>query len=70
MAFDPEHASMFGDSISDIAGARNANIPVVGVPFGYTDKPIAELNPDLVIETWHDIDVAGIERLISAFHAA
>ncbi|MEM1366245.1 MAG: HAD-IA family hydrolase, partial [Pseudomonadota bacterium] len=40
---NPNRAIMFGDSISDIAGARDAGVPVVGVPFGYTDKPIAEL---------------------------
>ncbi|MEM1365252.1 MAG: HAD hydrolase-like protein, partial [Pseudomonadota bacterium] len=68
-AGNPNRAIMFGDSISDIVGARDAGVPVVGVPFGYTDKPIAELKPDLVIETWREIDVATIERLVSTFHA-
>ncbi|MEO0496692.1 MAG: HAD hydrolase-like protein [Pseudomonadota bacterium] len=67
---DPHRAIMFGDSISDIDGARSAGMPVVGVPFGYTDKPIAELKPDLVIEKWQQIDVAAIERLVSAHSVA
>ena len=31
---------MVGDSKTDIDTARNANIPVVAVDFGYTDKPV------------------------------
>lgn len=67
---DPRQAIMFGDSVSDVAGARSAGIPVIGVPFGYTDVPIAELKPDLVIEIWHDISVDKIEQLISEHRSA
>jgi phosphoglycolate phosphatase len=42
-------AIMVGDSGPDIGVARRAGIPVVGVTFGYTDVPIAELKPDAVI---------------------
>jgi len=37
---------MVGDAGPDVGVARRAGIPVVGVTFGYTDVPIAELNPD------------------------
>ena len=41
--------AMVGDSITDIAAAQNAKIPVVAVDFGYTDTPVRELGPDRVI---------------------
>lgn len=47
---DPRLAVMVGDSNTDITTARKAEIPVIGVPFGYTDTPVAQLNPDLVVE--------------------
>lgn len=40
---------MVGDSGPDVGVARRAGIPVVGVEFGYTEIPIAELKPDIVI---------------------
>ncbi len=45
----PGRSVMVGDSITDIATAKAAAIPVVAVDFGYTDKPVAELGPDRVI---------------------
>jgi phosphoglycolate phosphatase len=42
-------AVMIGDSRTDIVTARNAGIPAIAVPFGYTDVPVRELGPDLVI---------------------
>lgn len=45
----PEHAVMVGDSVNDIAAAKAANIPVVAVNFGYTDRPVHEFDPDIVI---------------------
>ncbi|MBQ0824299.1 phosphoglycolate phosphatase [Microvirga terrae] len=47
---DPGRAVMVGDSRTDIVTAKNAGIPVVAVPFGYTDVPVRELGPDLVID--------------------
>ena len=32
------------------ADPRTAGIPVVAVPFGYTDVPVEELEPDVVIQ--------------------
>src|SRR5215470_4289027 len=42
-------AIMVGDAGTDVGAARRAGIPVIGVTFGYTDVPIAELKPDRVI---------------------
>src|SRR5213595_2813883 len=40
---------MVGDAGPDIGVARRAGVPVIGVGFGYTDVPIAELKPDRLI---------------------
>jgi phosphoglycolate phosphatase len=40
---------MVGDAGPDIGVARRAGVPVIGVTFGYTEVPIAELKPDLLI---------------------
>ncbi len=45
----PQSSVMVGDSRTDIATAKNARIPVVAVDFGYTDVPVAQLAPDVVI---------------------
>ena len=42
-------AIMVGDAGTDIGVARRAGVPVIGVEFGYTDVPIAELKPDRLI---------------------
>ncbi|AWB23186.1 phosphoglycolate phosphatase [Methylobacterium currus] len=47
---DPARAVMVGDSRTDVATAKAAGIPVVAVPFGYTDVPVEELEPDVVIQ--------------------
>jgi phosphoglycolate phosphatase len=44
-----DRAVMVGDSIVDIEAARSAKVPVVGVSFGYSPVPIADLKPDRVI---------------------
>lgn len=46
---------MVGDSITDIATARAAKIPVVAVDFGYTDTPVTELAPDRVISHFSEL---------------
>jgi phosphoglycolate phosphatase len=52
---DRSRAVMIGDSLTDIATARAAEIPVVAVPFGYTDRPVHELGPDRVIEHFDEL---------------
>ena len=46
---DTAHAVMVGDSMTDVATARAANIPVIAVDFGYTEIPPAELGADRLI---------------------
>ena len=46
---DPRRAVMVGDSDTDVRTARAARIPVIGVPFGYTDVPMRDLGPDALI---------------------
>jgi phosphoglycolate phosphatase len=46
---DPARAVMVGDSETDVRVARAAAIPVVGVDFGYTPIPMADLLPDRLI---------------------
>ncbi len=59
---DASASIMVGDSGPDIGVARRAGIPVVGVEFGYTEVPIAELAPDVVISAMVDLPSA-IDRL-------
>jgi phosphoglycolate phosphatase len=42
-------AVMVGDAGPDIGVARRAGVPVIGVGFGYTEVPIADLKPDRLI---------------------
>ena len=51
-------AIMVGDSKTDIDTARAADLPVIAVPFGYTDVPIAELKPDRLIQHMRDLPEA------------
>ncbi len=51
-------AIMVGDAGPDVGVARRAGIPVIGVTFGYTDVPIAELNPDRLITHMSQLSAA------------
>ena len=51
-------AIMVGDSINDIAAAQAVPMPVVAVDFGYTDTPVTELGPDLVISHYGELPEA------------
>ncbi|HLZ02008.1 MAG TPA: HAD-IA family hydrolase [Bradyrhizobium sp.] len=57
---------MVGDAGTDIGVARRAGVPVIGVSFGYTDVPIAELKPDLLINHMRDLP-AAVGELNSRF---
>ncbi len=61
---DVARAIMIGDSRTDILTARNAGLPVICVPFGYTDVPIETLEPDLVIQ--HFDELVGAIKTVSA----
>jgi len=49
---------MIGDSVTDIRTARAAGIPVIAVDFGYSDRPISELDPDCVISHFTQLQSA------------
>ena len=49
---------MVGDAGTDIGVARRAGVPVIGVSFGYTEVPIAELKPDRLIHHMRDLPAA------------
>jgi phosphoglycolate phosphatase len=51
-------AIMVGDAGPDIGVARRAGVPVIGVEFGYTDVPIAELKPDRLINHMRELPAA------------
>ena len=44
-----------GDTINDIAGARNAGIPSVAVSFGFLDGPVEELQADAIIHHFDEL---------------
>ena len=56
---------MVGDSGTDIGAARRAGISVVGVSFGYTDVPIADLKPDRLIGHMRELPEA-VESLLKS----
>jgi phosphoglycolate phosphatase len=54
---------MVGDAGPDVGVARRAGVPVIGVDFGYTDVPIADLKPDVVISHMRDLP-AAVDRML------
>ena len=61
---DFDRAVMVGDSRTDIDTAKAAGIPVVAVDFGYTDRPVHEFEPSVVISHFDELTVELAERLI------
>jgi phosphoglycolate phosphatase len=59
-------AIMIGDSRTDILTARNAGLPVICVPFGYTDVPIETLGPDVVIQHFDEL-LDAVTRVTKVF---
>ena len=57
-------AIMVGDAGPDVGVARRAGIPVIGVQFGYTEVPIADLKPDRLIGHMRELPEA-VEALSS-----
>ncbi|AXK80629.1 HAD family hydrolase [Pseudolabrys taiwanensis] len=55
---DSRHAVMIGDSVTDIRTARAAGVPVVAVDFGYSERPVAEYEPDRVISHYSQLNDA------------
>ncbi|MGX1305879.1 phosphoglycolate phosphatase [Amorphus suaedae] len=63
---DAARAIMVGDSRTDVDTARAASVPVIGVDFGYTDTPMAEIGPDVVI-SHYDAFEAAVDRLVGGW---
>jgi phosphoglycolate phosphatase len=48
-------AAYVGDSITDAQTARAAGVPFVAVSFGFSDRPVAELGADAVIDRFDEL---------------
>jgi phosphoglycolate phosphatase len=57
----PARTVMVGDSEIDIATAKAAGVPVVGVSFGYSPAPLAEFGPDRIIDDYGALFDAATE---------
>jgi phosphoglycolate phosphatase len=53
-----DRAVMVGDSEVDIATAAAAEVPSIGVTFGYTPRPVAEFGPGAVIDHYREFPAA------------
>ena len=61
---NPARAVMVGDSAADANAAKAANVPVILVPFGYTDIPAAELGADWMMDHFNELP-ALVEALLN-----
>ena len=61
---DPRRALMIGDSDTDVATARAAAVPVVGVTFGYTSVPMHALAADATIDHFDEL-LPALDRLMA-----
>ena len=62
---DPRRTVMIGDSLNDMLVARNADVPSIGVPFGYSDVPIADLEPSHIITHFDELTPELVEHLLA-----
>jgi phosphoglycolate phosphatase len=53
-----QNTVMIGDSLTDIRIARAAGVPVIGVDFGYTERPVAEFGPDRIVSRFAQLPAA------------
>ena len=53
-----DRAIMVGDSTNDIIAAHKANIPSIGVDFGYCDVAPADMGADALIDGFDKLDAA------------
>jgi phosphoglycolate phosphatase len=58
----PATTVFVGDSITDTTTARNAGVPVIAVSFGFSDRPVADLGADIIIDHYDDL-LAALRRL-------
>ena len=59
---DPATTVFVGDSITDTMTAQAANIRVIAVSFGFSDRPVAELGADMIIDHY-DALLQALRRL-------
>lgn len=57
-------ALMIGDSVNDIAAARNAGIPSLAVSFGYSDVDVATLGASRVIDHYDELTADLVQALL------
>lgn len=55
---DMSSTIMVGDAGPDVGVARRAGVPVIGVDYGYTEVPIRDLSPDIVISHLNELPSA------------
>jgi phosphoglycolate phosphatase len=66
---DPARAIMVGDAAPDMGTARDAGVPSIGVSFGYTPVPIEDLEPDVIVDAFDDIEEA-IDMIVVEHYVA
>ncbi len=66
---DPTRAIMVGDAAPDIGCAKDAGVPSIGVTFGYTPVPIEDLEPDVIVDAFEDIEEA-IDMIVVEHYVA
>jgi phosphoglycolate phosphatase len=57
---------MIGDSVNDILVARNAGVPSIAVPFGYSDVGVETLGPSRIISHYDELTPALVQGLLAA----
>ncbi len=59
----PERALFVGDSVVDLATARAAKVPIVGVSFGYSEEPLKAEDFDALIDHFADLPAEAARLL-------
>jgi phosphoglycolate phosphatase len=60
-----DRAIMVGDAATDAGAARAAGAPLILVSFGYTEIPVRDLAPDILIDRYDELPDA-CARLLGA----
>lgn len=61
-----DKAILVGDSRTDRDAARRARVPFIGVTFGYTPIPMAELDPEIMVDSFDAILPEAAAKLLGA----
>jgi len=64
---DPERAIMVGDAAPDADAAKDAGMPCILTTFGFTPTPVEDLDGDVLIEIFEDVEEA-IDGILSDFY--